>query len=104
MTDTTINSKLPEPASPADLLAESIKAFDPGLEDDTVIRFKVRVTPQGENGTDHLTLAALWVDGNWYTTGRRVFEAKYDHADFMKALARMKAYDIVLATDFDVIR
>jgi hypothetical protein len=88
------------------LFRESLKAFDPGIDPNTVLRFKVPVTPRQDGDTDHLTYAAVWVNGNWYTTADTggVVKSRYTHATFMQALSQYKAFDIELATEYDRVR
>lgn len=89
-----------------DALNHSLDAFDPGVEDGTVLRFQVPVKPREEGDPDALTYAVLWVNGRWYSTGdgRGPIPSQADHDALMKYLVKMKAFNIELAVAWATVR
>lgn len=91
----------------SDALKESLAAFDPGTPDRSVLRFDIDFNrSDGESDSKAYAYAAIWANGKWHVSGvGSVFTRDgEEHADFMKKLARYKAFNVELATEFDTIR
>lgn len=84
-----------------DRLAASLEAFDPGVDERTIMRFDITFDEEGDK---KYTYAAIYVNRKWYVTGGSVLSKEYEHADFMKVLAKWQATNVELALTFDTIR
>lgn len=99
-------SKTDKHAETIGALTATINVVAPPMEEGTVLRFDVPVTPRHEGDSDHLTYVALYVADQWFLSGEgTVMGTKYRGTfELLQAMTRSKAYNIELATKFRRVR